>query len=136
MLTETQKQKIRLYLGYPSAWRFKHTRLESVMDSASPEAEVQILEQLSRLEEIEEVILTTAVTAAGIRRVDEIEFFANGVNRTELQSLGRQYVGRLSIILGVPIDSDCFGRSGYLGDSFSSGGSGRGGGGGGPIRLG
>lgn len=121
MLTETVKQQIRLYLGFPSAWRFKHTRLESLLTDVTPEAEVQILTALDALATIEAKILAMAIRIAGLKRVDEIEFFANGANRLELQSLGRQYISRISIVLGVPVYSDVFGRTGYLGDTFEPG---------------
>lgn len=119
MLTETQKAKIRLYLGYPDYFRSKHTRLESVLENLSPESEDLIGASLTKLDTIEAALLEAGTDGAGVKRVDEI-WFDNGKQRTsEIRKLGRQYVSRISIITGVPIYSDVFGGSGYLGDSFS-----------------
>lgn len=128
MLADMQKALVRLYLGYPDHFRYKHTRLESVLENLSPDAEVQIGDNLTKIASIEEIILD-AINTAGIKRVDEI-WFENGTKRlTELRKAGRQYVSRISIITGVPIYSDVFGSQGYLGDSFSGSGGGQGGGG-------
>lgn len=138
MLTETEKQQVRLYLGYPSAWRFKHSRLESLFEGTTPEAEIQVQSALASLALVEARILTVVLASAGLKKLDEMEWFASSGPRLELQALGKQYVSRISIVMGVPIYSNVFGRGGYLGDSFTPGlGSAGGSGGrGGPIRLG
>src|SRR5690554_4155299 len=125
-LTDSQKAQVRLYLGYPDGFRFKHTRLESVMDNLSPEAEVQIASLLTSLAALDTQILnSTAAAAAGVKRVDEITFFdpVNGMNVgfKNGKEAGRYLVGRLSIILGVPINASAFGSGGYPGDSFFPG---------------
>lgn len=126
MLSPMQKAKIRLFLGYPDHFRYKHTRLESVLDNLSHEAEVQVAELIGKIEEIETQALSAGTVNAGIKRVDEIWFETGTTRVTTVRKTGRHYVGRLSILLGVPIYSDYFGGAGYLGDSFS-GGSRRGG---------
>lgn len=132
-----EKQRIRIYLGYASAWKYKHSRLESILDASEPEAESQIRECLEGLATIDGKLLSTAVSVAGIKKADETEFFGSTTVRTELHSIGKQLIGRISIILGVPIYSNYYGKAGYVGDSFSPGLGGRnGGGGGGPIPLG
>lgn len=124
-LTDTQKAQIRLYLGKPDNFRYKDTRLESVMDNVSPDAETQIASVLASLVTIEG-LLTTAITiaAGGVKRVDEITFFdpINGktIGFLNAQSAGKFFAGRLSIILGVPIENNAFGGS-YGGDSFFPG---------------
>lgn len=125
MLTDSQKAKIRLYLGYPDLFRYKHTRLESVLNNLSIDAESQIADLLGKLETVETAVLDAGTNAAGVRRVDEIWFETGSKRATEVRKLGRQYVGRLSIITGVPIYSDVFGTQGYLGDSFSGSGGGQ-----------
>ncbi len=121
MLTDMQKAQVRLYLGYPDHFRYKHTRLESVLDRLSPEAETLVARALEKLESIETVLLEAGTEGAGLKRVDEI-WFENGTVRTsEIRRSGRQFISRISIITGVPIYSDVFGSQGYLGDSFSGG---------------
>lgn len=133
-LTDTQKAQIRLYLGYPDGFRFKHTRLESVLDNLSPEAETLIGTLLTNLATIEARILAGAtntslsVMMAGLKRVDEI-WFETGTTKSStvnagfqnLKDAGKYYVGRISVITGVPIYSNVFGGGGYLGDDFFPG---------------
>lgn len=126
-LDATQKAKIRLYLGYPDYFRYQHTRLESVLNNLSPEAETQIADCLTKLETIEAAVLDSGTNTAGIKRVDEIWFETGSKRAVEVRKTGRQFVGRISIITGVPIYSDVFGSDGYLGDTFSGLGGGGGG---------
>lgn len=138
-LTATQKAQIRLYLGFPDGFRYRNTRLESVMDNLSPEAELQITALLTSLATVDTQILTgttTAITASVVKRVDEITFhdpiigtnlaFKNG------KDAGRYLAGRISIILGVPFNTNAFGTSGYPGDDFFPGFGSKSG----PINLG
>ena len=126
MLTNTHKAQIRLFLGYPDHFRYKHTRLESVLDNLSAEAETQIAALLTTLTTtIESALLENGTEGAGIKRVDEIWFENGSKASSEVRKLGRQYVARISIILEVPIYSDFFGTQGYRGDSFSGSGGGR-----------
>lgn len=124
MLTDTEKAQIRLYLGYPDHMRYQHTRLESVLNNLSAEAEVLVRAQLTKLETVETALLENGTEGAGIKRVDEIWFENGSIATTQVRKTGRQYVARISIITGVSIYSDVFGSAGYLGDSFSRSGSG------------
>ncbi len=121
MLSDMQKAQIRLYLGYPDHFRYKHTRLESVLERLSPSAEELVAAALTKLESIEEILVDAGTTGAGLKRVDEIWFETGTVRTSEIRRSGRQFVSRISIITGVPIYSDVFGSQGYLGDSFSGG---------------
>ncbi len=124
-LTTTQKAQIRQYLGYPDLWRYKHTRLEGVLDGQlDADAEALIVTALANIATVEAKILSSTLNTSGIRKVDEIEFFKNSAS-IEVMKLGRMYVGRISITLGIPIYSDIFGTQGYLGDQYSAGGLGQ-----------
>jgi len=92
-----------------------------MLDQISDEAETQIRSTLVVLDQIDTLITTTGLANAGIKRVDEVWFFAAGAMLDQQRKTGRQYVARLSIILGVGVNSDIFGTSGYLGDNFGSG---------------
>lgn len=124
MLSDAQKAQIRLYLGYPDYFRYKHTRLESVLDNLSPDAETLIGTALTTLVTIQTSLLAASTTQAGVKRVDEIWFDNSFKRPATIRSIGRMYVGQISIITGVPIYSDVFGTGGYLGDSFSGSGGG------------
>lgn len=129
MLSETQKAQIRTYLGYPDGFRYRDTRLESVMDSLSPEAEVQIASILGNLATVDQQVLDAAAAAAlGIKRVDEITFKDDvdgiSVGFISAKAAGKYLVGRLSIIVGTPINSRAFGSAGYPGDTFEGNGLG------------
>lgn len=92
-----------------------------MLDQISDEAEVQIRATLAILDKIDTLITTTGLANAGISRVDEIWFAKNTTMVAQQRQVGRQYVARLSIILGVGVNSDIFGSSGYLGDDFGHG---------------
>lgn len=135
LLSEQQKSAIRLYLGYPDGFRYRNTRLESVMDNISDEAVKQIESILENLASLDVTIVSSGVvSASGVKRVDEITFFdpINGVNIgfKNGKEAGKWLVGRLSIILGTPINASAFGAAGYPGDSFMPGFGGGGIGGG------
>lgn len=124
--TLDEQAQIRLYLGYPDIFRYQNTRLEGVIavDGALHlEAEAVVRTALANLVNVENAILNSGIARAGLKRVDEIEFFASRT-LTELRRWGRMYAGRISITLGVPIYSDVFGDEGYLGDKYSAGGLG------------
>ncbi len=120
MFSAAHKVQIRTYLGYPDGFKYKDTRLESMLDSISPEAETIVKTILSKIAVIDATFLTASTTGAGIHRVDEITF-DNTRRYIEMRAAGRRYSGRLSIILGVPIYSDYWGSVGYLGDQFTGG---------------
>ena len=129
MISDSSKAQIRLFLGYPDYFRYKDTRLESVLNNLSFDAEDQIAGIITTLQTVDGLLLA-AGKQAGVKRVNEI-WFENGWRRiAEVRKLGRTYVGRLSIIVGVPPYSDYFGTGGYIGDNFSLGGRGNGTGGG------
>ena len=140
-LTPTQQTAIRSYLGYPDLNRYKDPRLEGILTGTvlSPEAETRIAALLANLATVDARLGTTILTGAGVKRVNEIEFFQNAAIQNTF-TLGRTYITQLSNILGVPIYGDYYGQQGYPGDSYSSGGLGRPGGGprggGGVIPLG
>lgn len=126
--TAEQRRDIRHYLGFPDVFRGANSRLEDAMDVIGGRPEV--VEQVEAiLAEIAAVIAALSPssssglhTRAGIRKVDEIEFFGDSgrgnVAAMEMRNLGRQWVGRLSIVMGVPIVHDIFGSTGYVDDSW------------------
>lgn len=119
MLTETQKARVRQVLGFPDYFRQRHTRLESVLNNLSPESEVQIAATFLLIDEVDVALLKYGTIRAGVKRVDEIWFSDRYRPLLEIRRLGRTYVGRISVILGVPPYGDYFSGQGYSGDNFS-----------------
>lgn len=123
--TTAQTLKIREYLGYPQVYKQANPRLEGAIVTlgTDTDAVTEVTSILSELATIESNISSRYATA-GIKKVDEVEFFGgrgDGTNVISSQrSLGRRHVARLSILFGVPIASDVFGETGYGGDGWSS----------------
>lgn len=158
-LTGAERTKARSYLGYPNLFRFKNTRLESTFEQLDADAEVLFRAYLVQLVAADTAIggslagvggsssTSTATIGQSIKKVDEIEFYAAGSSTSSssepaktgidwARSIGREYAGKLSILLGVPLYSDYFAEGGYLGDTFSEGGLASGSPHGGPFGLG
>ncbi len=145
-LSLTEKSKIRNLLGYPDSFRYKNTRLESIMENdVSTETENLIRSWLGQLDNFDSQIGTiasstdtTTVSSGSLKRVEDIEWYptstststsSDGVGNTQksITDWQRFFAGKISIALGVPFYSDAFGTEGYDGDSFSElGGLGRG----------
>lgn len=125
MLTDTEKSKVRSMLGYPNAYRYKNTRLESMLSDSDNDTSVQIRACIVGVETAVTELETYSIEGAGLKRVDEIWFDNSGANSRSASLIrsGRRHIARLSIILGCPIANDYFGTLGYAGDSFSQGGS-------------
>ena len=126
MFSNAERVLIRRYLGIPSVLRYKDTRLEVELDRIGAQdapmvAEIRyILADLATVE----ASLLTAMTTAGLKRADEVEWYAgstgNAGNATieGYKARGRMFCSRLSQALGVPIVHDAFGTKGYTGDWF------------------
>ncbi len=127
--TSDQEARIRRYLGYPDLWRYKDTRLEGAMDSAGadPDASALVIADLAQIAAIDAKITSEGVDNAGVKAVDEIEFFENGGAVETWRNIGRSIIGRISTTLGVPLYADYYGTRGYPGDAFMGGTGGAGG---------
>jgi len=138
---DTEKAKIRMWLGYPNQFRYKNTRLESSFDSVDADGETLVRSYIRKIEAAE-AEFPDAFSQANLARVDEIEWHpsSGGVLSPAASKLreARTWAARIGVILGVPFFSDAFSDAGYPGDAFTElGQMGPGGGGrGGPIRLG
>jgi hypothetical protein len=138
--TLAQQAQIRQYLGYADLYRYKNTRLEGVIagvGTIGPDAVALVVADLAAIAQIEAKILETTISITNVKKVDDVEFFPALQGMKMIRTLGRMYVGRISITVGVPIYSDIFGTQGYLGDTYSASGLGSPGlGRGGVTRLG
>lgn len=120
--TLTQKAKIRHGLGYPQVYREANPRLEGALDVVGADAEASAI-VVDLLAKIDAAIVDFANSAksAGIRTLDkdDVGFFDKNSVMSGNADLGRVWTARLSIIMGVPIANDIFGRRGYGGDAWS-----------------
>ncbi len=116
--SESEKAAVRRYLGFPSVYRASNPRLENAMDvvGAQPEVVLQVQSDLSGIAQIEANLLAL-LPSAGVKKVDEIEFFDGGQQKA-MKDEGRRLCGRLSTTMGVPLVGDAFGGSGYEGDGW------------------
>lgn len=124
-LNDLQKAQIRTFLGYPDQHRYLNPRLESAMDSLGPGAEAIVVAEIAEVLAVDLAIKGTTRTVAGIAKADDAAFFSRrDGNRFDGQRReGRMHIGRISKILGVPINFECdyFAIDGYQGDHWSEG---------------
>lgn len=128
-LTTAQQSAIRSFLGYADIFRYKNPRLEGVLAPGllSADAETLVDNILTQLAAVDAALTGTggspgiAQQAAGVKKLDEIEFFEGRAIR-DLKRIGRMLITRLSTILGVPPYSDYYGEEGYPGDTYSADG--------------
>lgn len=120
--TEAQKVKIRKYLGYPDTYQQNNTRLESAIvvigDRADTQAEVvAVLASIAAVE----TSLGTSLQTAGLKRAEDIEWYQSASGSPVIDAKineGRRFCSQLSMLFGVPLAGDAFGKSGYQGDSW------------------
>ncbi len=124
MFTNADKMNIRFYLGYPQLFLGFSNRLESAIRVIQEDADAVLLVQ-SILEKLGKVSadLDESYINAGLKRVEEIEWYAgkDGNGSTQIIGItaqGRQLVNQLSILFGVPKNADIFGKSGYGTDGW------------------
>ncbi|MHC4648750.1 MAG: hypothetical protein ACYTBJ_25110 [Planctomycetota bacterium] len=124
--TEAQKVDIRHYLGFPDVFRQENTRLESAITvvGGRPDTQALVEEILAELALIDTKLGSSGIlTQAGVKKVDEIEFFGNqygGGALSDVRRAGRQQCARLSIVMGVPLVGDVYGERGYEGDRWQA----------------
>lgn len=114
MLTDSQKVKIRLYLGYMDLYRYANPRLESAFVAISPEAETEVGNILAQLADIDLRLSTTGRDLAGLTSVGQGDpEFAAGQALKDLRSEGNRYVKQLVNMFGVePINGGAYGGAG------------------------
>lgn len=122
--TTAEAQAIRQYLGVPTLNRYRDPRLENAITIAGSDvdaaAAVRVI--LAKLVTVE-TDYDAAFADAGLKRADEVEFYAGKGNAAtplvDAQARrGRVQCSRLSQLLGMPILGDYFGRDGFGGDWY------------------
>lgn len=109
-LTETQKTRARMYLGYERGFDV-NSRLESKLVSLSAEEETELGGVLTQLAAVDAKIAAVATsTTPQVKRVDEIEF-RDGDPLAFLVAQGRRLIRRLEALLRVPPALDYYGEA-------------------------
>ena len=120
--TEAQRVEIRHYLGFPDTYQGENFRLEGAMDVVGGRSDAQAkAEEIIAALVVAETKVTAMLSSAGIKKVDEVEFFGNASGSSGLRDAcgyGRMLAGRLSILFGVPVVNDIFGPNGYMSDGW------------------
>jgi len=113
--TATQKLNIRHALGYTQLYVGVDTRLENAIDNigADPEAVILVTTLLAQFEAAWADFVASSASA-GIRTIDkdDVGFFDGNAVMVGKANVGRSVVNRLSIVMGIPICADVFGRKG------------------------
>lgn len=106
-LTEDQKFKIRLYLGWSERFHQFDSELEQAMSALEtrPAAEAGVISLLGECERIDQAI-TAAEGRLKATTVGAIQLNTMEIN--QLRGRGRQFVGRIASILGVEVRNDVF----------------------------
>lgn len=122
--TETQKDQIRRFLGYPGGFRDSNYRLESMLDTIGADSVEQssVESILTELVTLDAAIATGATGAGGVygagalKRVDEVEFYnvtgeSGSTNAGLVTALRRakMLVERLRQRFGVDLAGNYFG---------------------------
>ena len=109
-LTETQKTRVRMYLGYERGFDI-NSRLASKLISLSAEEETEVGGVLTQLTAIDTKMASVATSATPqVKRVDEIEF-RDDDPLVFLVDQGRRLVRRLEALLRVPAALDYYGTA-------------------------
>lgn len=110
--TETQKSKIRTYLGYTDLFPDYHHFLNNAFEIVSEETQTEIENLLTLLENVDTELTTTVLDTAGLTNVGrgEVEF-EPGQKIKDLRTTGRMLAKRIADKLGVSIQNDAFGSN-------------------------
>ena len=101
-LDNSQKAKIRRYLGYPDVGTELDWRLEGAMNQLSAEGEVEVGAILASIAALD-TQRTSNLAYANLKRAEEVEFYDGGF--ALLNTERTRLIQELANILGVPANS-------------------------------
>jgi hypothetical protein len=120
-LTSTERAQVRSYLGWSERFHQFDSALELALNAVDGDAEglVLVRTEMTNIQTIDAKILgmTTRFKAAKVGTIELQGEAELGL----LRSLGRQSVGRIATLLGVPVRADYFGTGGPDGTASRSG---------------
>lgn len=97
-LTDTQRAKVRRYLGYPDVGTELAHSLEGAMDNLTEAGEVEVEDILAKIATIDAQV-DGNVAYAHLKRAEDVEFYAGGFGA--LSGRRNQLIDELANILGV-----------------------------------
>lgn len=108
-LDNSQKAKIRRYLGYPDVGTELDWRLEGAMNQLSAEGEVEVEAILAAIATLD-AQRTSNLSYLNLKRAEEVEFYDGGT--ALLMQERARLIDELAGILGVPLNSSASASSG------------------------
>lgn len=107
--TNMEKIKIRLYLGYNDLYAQFNSYLESAIAQVDQDADrvTLIRDMLAKIEETD-LIVQDSIENAGLKRLEDIEFYPDGQQLAYMNKQGMILTKRLAIIIGVAKFSEYF----------------------------
>lgn len=114
--TNMEKIKIRLYLGYNDLYAQFNSYLESAIAQADQDADrvTLIRDMLAKIEETD-LIVQDSIENAGLKRLEDIEFYPDGQQLAYMNKQGMILTKRLAIIIGVAKFSEYFNSKDFPG---------------------
>ena len=105
-LTAAEKIKVRRYLGYPTVVP-SNDFLGRTMNDLSAEAATEISAILVQIAAIDSAAISAASASgrAGIKRVEDVEFFGAGSSFAAQDAMRAKLVNDIANMLGVPLFS-------------------------------
>lgn len=107
MFTNTEKAKIRWYMGSSDRFIDLFTALEHAMTRVTPEAETLVRAAITKLDDINDVKLPDTYNRLKARKVGSINL-ATEVEISMLRSEARRIVSQMAATLGVAVGVDVF----------------------------
>lgn len=115
--TESEKARIRRYLGFSQGFHDVDTRLEGQLGTLSPqEAEDQVREILVKLAAIDAKLQSAALNNLDLVKAEDVTFL-NELQIIALQNYGRTLINQLAIIFNIDMSMqpDYYGSSAGMG---------------------
>lgn len=115
--TDTQKDQIRQYLGYPAAFRDQNYQLESMMDTVGANAieQASVEAILTELATIDTALASSGSSTASygaLKQVDEVQFYdisdASSTGTVDTLARGKMLIARLARRFGIQPLADYF----------------------------
>lgn len=117
-LTQEIKFKVVMLLGYPSGViidgnKYYNRHIVENLAALPVELEPELTILLNRLKTTDDQ-LSSGLANAGVKRIDDIEFFENGLQH--LRDERRKILSQLSNLFGIPMNSDANGYGSSMGN--------------------
>lgn len=119
-LSETTRQKLRQYLGYPSTGFQIDRELESAMDAVDAANRAALFTNIDATLEALDAVETQLLQAMRRLKFDRLEdaYYAGAKEMLSLRGVGRMHVQRLATLVGARVRSDAYSPGGGDGSNL------------------